>query len=335
MVSDTMTGLSANGISDSRRPLSGRIGAVPARGPFRSDGARALSSRLSVPYRLKAPSSASALAWTSEIAYVAPMADAASPKEPLLIWGLAALGAAVIHVAFVVVALAHMPRELPDDALGAPAIEIGLAFSAPRVEPSNLPPGPEAQDAAASPAVAAQKEVVKPSDLPKATPTETDDPDRVVAPNDAKRPTNDPSVAATPAAPSEASAASVATAMPSPQLAQESQRSVAPAQGTGDSAQRIRTTWQKELLAHLSKYKRYPSDRSQEQAEVVVSFELDRSGHILSARLSKASGDASFDEAALAMVRRADPVPPPPPLVADEGLVFTIPIVFRAAGSKR
>jgi periplasmic protein TonB len=44
------------------------------------------------------------------------------------------------------------------------------------------------------------------------------------------------------------------------------------------------------------------------------------------------SGDASFDEAGLAMMRRADPVPPPPPRVADEGLTFTMPVIFRVKG---
>ncbi len=30
------------------------------------------------------------------------------------------------------------------------------------------------------------------------------------------------------------------------------------------------------------------------------------------------------------MMKRADPVPAPPPLVADEGLTFTMPVDFRA-----
>jgi len=30
------------------------------------------------------------------------------------------------------------------------------------------------------------------------------------------------------------------------------------------------------------------------------------------------------------MIQRADPVPPPPPLVADEGLTFTMGVIFRA-----
>ena len=48
--------------------------------------------------------------------------------------------------------------------------------------------GPDTQAAAASPAVVEQKAVAVPSDLPKAAPTETDDPDRVVTPNETKKP---------------------------------------------------------------------------------------------------------------------------------------------------
>jgi protein TonB len=46
----------------------------------------------------------------------------------------------------------------------------------------------------------------------------------------------------------------------------------------------------------------------------------------------KGSGDAAFDNAALAMLKRSDPLPQPPPLVADEGLTFTLPVIFRIKG---
>jgi periplasmic protein TonB len=59
---------------------------------------------------------------------------------------------------------------------------------------------------------------------------------------------------------------------------------------------------------------------------------LDRMGHVLSTSIVKGSGDPAFDEAALSMVKRSDPVPPPPPLVADEGLSFTLPVVFKVKG---
>jgi periplasmic protein TonB len=29
------------------------------------------------------------------------------------------------------------------------------------------------------------------------------------------------------------------------------------------------------------------------------------------------------------MLQRSDPVPPPPPLVADEGLTFSLPVIFH------
>ena len=90
--------------------------------------------------------------------------------------------------------------------------------------------------------------------------------------------------------------------------------------------------WEKELVAHLDRHKRYPAERSQKSAEIVISFALDRTGHVLSSTIVKGSGDAAFDEAALAMVRRSDPVPQPPPLIADEGLSFTLPVIFRVKG---
>jgi periplasmic protein TonB len=110
----------------------------------------------------------------------------------------------------------------------------------------------------------------------------------------------------------------------------ESPHSVAPAAGTGESARRERVTSHKELAAHLDKFRRYPSDRLVPRAEVVVSFVLDRVGCVLSKRVAKGSGAASFDAAALEMLQRSDPVPPPPPLVADDELTFSLPVIFHA-----
>ena len=65
---------------------------------------------------------------------------------------------------------------------------------------------------------------------------------------------------------------------------------------------------------------------------MTVSFTIDRTGHVVSTAIAKSSGDPSFDAAALAMMQRSDPVPAPPALVADEGLTFVVPVVFRATG---
>jgi periplasmic protein TonB len=85
-------------------------------------------------------------------------------------------------------------------------------------------------------------------------------------------------------------------------------------------------------MAHFDKHKRYPVERALKSAEIVVSFALDRLGHVLSMSVVKGSGDAAFDQAALAMIKRSDPVPQPPPVVADDGLTFTLPVIFRVKG---
>src|SRR5450432_3802237 len=261
------------------------------------------------------------------------MPELAEQKPSRRLWILAGLAALALHVGDVALAVAHLRTDDLDNSLGAPAIEIGLEMMSPRVEATDLPAGPDTDASVASPALAAQQAVVKETELPKDVPTETEDPDRVVTPNDSKKPKeDDPKLAAVQTSASLESLAAEATATPSSEAIQEGPSSVAPAQGTGESARRMRATWQKELIAHLDKHKRYPASRSQKSTEIVIGFALDRTGHVLSTRIVKGSGDAAFDEAALAMVRRSDPVPQPPPLVADEGLSFTLPVIFRIKG---
>src|SRR5213078_1292074 len=104
-------------------------------------------------------------------------------------------------------------------------------------------------------------------------PTEADDPDRVVTPKDSNKPKEEEEskIAAVQTTASTESVAAEATARP---------RSIARAQGIGESARRARLTWQKELMAHLEKHKRYPAARTQKSAEILVGFALDRMGHV-------------------------------------------------------
>ena len=254
-------------------------------------------------------------------------------KPSRRLWILAGVGALALHVGCAALAIAHMQTDDPDDSLGAPAIEIGLEMMAPRQEVTDLPPGPDTDASVASPALAEQQAVVAETDLPKAVPTEAEEPDRVVTTNDIKKPEKEEEeVATVQTQASTESVAAEATATPSSEAIPEGPRSVAPAVGTGESARRMRATWTKELIAHLDKHKRYPAERQQKTAEIIVSFVLDRTGHVLSSSIAKGSGDTAFDEAALAMIKRSDPVPQPPPLVADEGLNFTLPVIFRVKG---
>jgi periplasmic protein TonB len=254
-------------------------------------------------------------------------------KTSRQLWISAAVVALVLHIGGAALAIAHLQTEEADDALGATAIEIGLELASVRREATDLPPGPDTDASTASPQLAEQKAEVKETELPQDKPTEPEEADRVVTENESKKPKeDDPKIAAVQTQASTESVAAEATATPSSDAIPEGTRSVAPAIGTGESARRARATWQKELVAHLDKHKRYPPDRSQKTAEISVRFTLDRLGHVLATTIEKSSGDTAFDQAALAMVKRSDPVPAPPPLIADEGLSFTLPVIFRVKG---
>ena len=249
---------------------------------------------------------------------------------PKTLWIGAAALALFGHVAFAAFAVARMHDEPDDDDLGAPGIEIALELTSAPLAPSHLPPGPESDASAASSAVMQQEVEAKDVDLPKETPIEAEDPDRhVTIEKTNKPPEDDPQIKSQPVKPSEESVAHEATAPPAVPNATQAAKPTTRDQGTGQSEQRVRVTWQKELLAHLNKYKRYPTERNHQSAEITVTMRLDRTGRVLAATVAKSSGDGAFDRAALSMVERANPVPAPPPLVADEGLDFSLPVVFR------
>ncbi|THD70898.1 MAG: TonB family protein [Bradyrhizobium sp.] len=252
-------------------------------------------------------------------------------KPSRRLWIFAAVAALALHVGGGALAVAHM-QGADTEELGSPGIEIGLEFMSPRVEESDLPAGPDTDASLASPALAEQKAEVKQTELPKDTPAETDDPDRQVTLNDSQKPKeDDPKVATVQTSASMESAAQEATAMPTVEEAPEG-KSQAPAQGTGKSLQRQRASWFAELSAHFEKHKRNPPLDKFKNTRVLVSVTFDRLGHVVSSSIAESSGDPAYDEAALAMLRRSDPVPQPPPLIADEGLTYTLPVVFRVKG---
>ena len=249
------------------------------------------------------------------------------------VWIFAAIFVCCAHVALAAFAIARM-NEPEDDDLGAPGIEIAFELASTQATPSELPPGPESEASAASPPVVEQKPTEKDVDLPKETPVESENPDRLVTvekTDKAEEKEPEPNIKMMKA--SEEATAQEATAAPAVPNVQQAAKSTTFDQGTGQSRQRARVTWQKELLAHLDKFKRYPAERSQRSAEILITMTLDRTGRVVAANIAKSSGDEAFDHAAVAMVERASPVPPPPPLIADEGLDFSLPVIFKKSAN--
>jgi TonB family protein len=65
-------------------------------------------------------------------------------------------------------------------------------------------------------------------------------------------------------------------------------------------------------MAHLNRYKRYPSGAAG-TGTASVAFTIARSGQVLSARLIGSSGNPALDAEAVSLPRHASPVPAPPP----------------------
>jgi TonB family protein len=251
-------------------------------------------------------------------------------KPSQRLWILAAVGALALHVGGGALAFAHLGTVEPDD-LGAEAIEIGLEMTSPRAEATDLPAGPDAEASVASPAIAEQKAEVKQTELPKDKPTETEDPDREVTPNDSSKPKEDDAkMAAVQTQASTESQAAEATARQTLDAsAPERDVATVPNIGLGKDNQRLKAKWESTLSGYLKSHLRYPKDRENKSKTVTVTFVFNRLGHVLSVGIEKSSGDPSFDEAAISTIRRSDPLPQPPSALTDEQFSYTLPMKFK------
>jgi protein TonB len=249
-------------------------------------------------------------------------------KPSRRLWILAAVGALALHIGCGALAFAHLQGDDEAEYLGAQG-DIGIELTSTSAEDTDLPAGPNTDASVASPALAEQKAEPKQTELPKEIPTETEDPDRVVTTADNNKPKeDDPKVATVQTSASEESVAQEATARQKIDGARESDTATVVNQGIGKDAQKLLAKWRGQLSAYLNLHKRYPEVKLTKATKVKVGFVLDRLGHVVSMRVIEGSGDAAYDEAALAMIRRSDPVPQPPPVEADEGLNFTLDVIF-------
>jgi protein TonB len=88
------------------------------------------------------------------------------------------------------------------------------------------------------------------------------------------------------------------------------------------------------LLAQLNRFKHYPPSARAAHIEgvVMVHFVMARSGKLLSAEIAQSSGRAVLDREALALMRRAEPLPPMPETLTGEVLDAVVPVDFSLHG---
>lgn len=88
--------------------------------------------------------------------------------------------------------------------------------------------------------------------------------------------------------------------------------------------------WEGQVLGRLNQFKRFPSaaQRLRQQGVPYIRFVIDREGKVLSSRLERSSGFRSLDEEAVALPKRAQPLPKPPADVGGQTLELVVPVEF-------
>ena len=249
----------------------------------------------------------------------------------LMHWGTSAVAAVLAHAALVVALLPRVDTAEPD--AGAPVVMVDFApqAMAPPAAPSELAPGPQLPEPPAE--AQAEREQVTEQKLADAEPAPQTRavPEPEVAlprPVEEAKPEVREEQAAQPAVPE-----TVATAPPSVEIPAE--RPAGPAVGRTLTVSALAvSTWQSLLSAHMEKFKRYPRQARSAEGIASVGFTMDRTGRVLSTRIVRSSGSEVLDQDAMALVRRAEPLPTPPAGIGEENLTLVAPIRY-VAGQKR
>ena len=252
-------------------------------------------------------------------------------RPPWRLWIIAAVVALALHAGCAALAVTQLRSDDGGEGLGSAVTEIGVELASPQHELTDLPPGPDADASVASPALAEQKAEIKPTDLPKDQPTESEDPDRVVTQNESKKPVEEePKVETVQTAASQESVAQEATAQQTMENAREANAAASPNIGIGKDREVLAAGWAKQISAYFELHKRYPKVVKSKAATVKVNLVLNRLGKVKSVNVLESSGDPAYDAAAIDMIHRSDPVPRPPAQLTDEEFNYSLDVKFKA-----
>jgi len=83
-----------------------------------------------------------------------------------------------------------------------------------------------------------------------------------------------------------------------------------------------------QVFGHIQRFKRYPPSARGAHGTAVVRFELDRRGAVIASAVTKSSGNATLDQEALALFKRASPFPPFPSAKPEDRDSYIAPVNF-------
>ena len=229
-------------------------------------------------------------------------------------WGACFAFAIAFHAAG---AAALFARWTEDSNLvgGPPVIMIDLAPVA--VSPNtttDVAPGPLQQEAVPEPEPEKPIEKIELPPDPQAEPVVAMPPPKPVEQPKGKKPKQ-----------KHASLASAPT-----RAEQQGDRPAAPMPGASSRNSDALPNWKTALVAKLERSKRYPSEGRGDQGTAQLAFSVDRQGNVHNARITRSSGSSVLDHETLALVQRAQPLPPPPPEVPGAQIPIVVPIRYNA-----
>ncbi|MGE4430826.1 MAG: energy transducer TonB [Sphingobium sp.] len=104
----------------------------------------------------------------------------------------------------------------------------------------------------------------------------------------------------------------------------------APAPPAPQVSSDARDTWEGRVLAALNKLRRYPRMAMvrRQQGVPYIRFVMDRDGKVLSSRLERSSGFPDLDREAVALPKRASPLPHPPDEKRGDTFELVVPVEF-------
>jgi protein TonB len=269
-------------------------------------------------------------------------------RAAMVRWSASAAIIVVLHAALLALGMAWYAR-LPSPGVALPTIMIDLAPpsapSSPNMQPLDLPPEPQMQEADPPPpppeppkqeAVQEQLAPTPPQENPIVaappeqkveSPPPKPEPAKIVHDQPKPVPAKPKPVRTETKKPVDASPAPRTSAAPKA----ERHASLTPSSAaTGAASAAALASYNQRVAAHLQRFKQYPSGAraAGEQGTSRLSFTLGRSGQVLGSRLAGSSGHPALDGETLAMVRRAQPFPPMPPEMTQASMSFSIPVQF-------
>ncbi|MBI3701668.1 MAG: energy transducer TonB [Afipia sp.] len=253
-------------------------------------------------------------------------------RQDALRWGLSGAIVLVAHISVAAAIVGWSDSDDSTDPVGAMVVELAPTMAAPSNAPSDVAPGPEQQQAEATP-----EQIAKPTEK---TVDKAVEPEKVKEQQDI--PTKDnPDVALQKKSPepqpdkpkpSEAQLAAPVTTAPQMPKVDMAVVATAPMQtmfNLNDS--NAVPTWKRQVATKLERNKKYPSaaQAREEKGVVQLEFSVDRQGHLKSSRIVKSSGSDTLDRETLDLVQRAQPFAAPPPAMQGEEIFLVVPIKFN------